>query len=81
MTTRIRRLCAIGGLVIAASVLAFGAHAAFASARSGECTPGSPGYVGECPPYNADSCDKYCQEFYQGPGNNCLGGCCICAYR
>jgi hypothetical protein len=62
-------------------VLAFGAHAAFATARGSDCDPNDPGYVGECPPWTQPECDTYCRETFGGPSNHCIGGCCICAYR
>ena len=81
MTRWIKQLGALAGVAVAAAVLGFGAHAAYATAQSSDCNPNDPGYAGECPPLIPTECDTYCWETFGGPSNHCLGGCCICAYR
>ncbi len=81
MTRWTKDLGAVVVVAVAAALLAFGAHAAYATARSSECDPGDPGYVGECPPWNPGSCDDYCEFIVGTVGNACHGGCCICAYH
>ncbi len=81
MTRWTKQLGAVVGVAVAAAVLAFGARAAYATARDSECDPNDPGYVGECPPWDADLCEGYCEKTFGAPGNDCHGDCCICAYR
>jgi hypothetical protein len=81
MTRWTKQLGALVGVAVAAAVLAFGAHAAYATARSSDCNPNDPGYIGECPPWTPTACDTYCRETFGGPSNHCLGNCCICGYR
>jgi hypothetical protein len=76
-----KQLGAVVGVAVAAAVLAFGTHAAYATARSSDCDPGDPGYVGECPPWDPILCESYCQGTFKAPSNGCHGDCCICAYR
>ncbi len=75
------QLGALVGVAVAAAVLAFGAQAAYATARDSECDPNDPGYVGECPPWDPDSCQGYCERTFGAPSNGCHGDCCICAYH
>jgi hypothetical protein len=79
--TWMKRLAVAAFAVLAAVVLAFGAHTAYATASISLCDPGAPGYVGECPPLNSGSCDDRCVRDYGSIGNQCGGGCCICALR
>lgn len=69
--------------MIAALVLAFGAHTVIAAPPSSICDPGRPGYVDECPPLNAETCDEACKQIYGewSMGNECAGGCCTCAVK
>jgi hypothetical protein len=78
-----KRLAMAAFALLAAVVLAFGAHTAYATATISLCDPGTPGYVGECPPLAEDTCTPACQSAYGtwSLGNGCAGGCCICAQR
>jgi hypothetical protein len=83
MNSWTKRLGAAVITLVAVAVLAFGGNAAYASATLNLCDPGQPGYVGECPPLDWQSCNSTCETVY-GPdsaGNECGGGCCICALR
>jgi hypothetical protein len=83
METWMKRLAVAAFAVLAAVVLAFGAHTAYATATFSLCDPGTPGYVGECRPLGPDSCTNLCRETYGtwSQGNGCGGGCCICMQR
>jgi hypothetical protein len=38
-----------------------------------------PGSIGACPPWTPNQCDAMCDAMFGTPGNDCIGGCCICA--
>lgn len=80
MSQTLKKIGVILCTLLAATILGFGAHSVYASASMSLCDPAQPGYLGECPPYNPDSCNVDCAQ--QGSsGNFCGGGCCICAVR
>lgn len=74
---------AVGGL-IAIGVLILGTQTAVASASPpNPCleVPSPPGWIGTCPPYDAEGCRTDCQDLYGSYGNDCIGGCCICGIK
>jgi hypothetical protein len=83
MSLAAQRLLKTLGLLIAVTVLAFGLHTAAAANSPSLCNPGQPGYLGECPPLTAGECNTECKATYGtwSMGNECAGGCCICAQK
>lgn len=70
----IRAFCALATI----AVMAFGTSQAFA-AMPGGCVDPKNGVIGECPPYNNQTCAEDCDKIFGlGFGGQCHHGCCYC---
>jgi hypothetical protein len=81
MTSAVQRLMTALIAAIATLVLAFGVQTLIAAPPPSVCDPNQPGYLGECPPLDSIQCDSRCREIFGTIGNQCGGGCCICAVK